>query len=55
MNEVNDPEIYFTLHLNGREEAVKVVEPQMDVSLPEDVRLVVKEKKSNEALPLAKS
>jgi hypothetical protein len=43
MNEVNDPGISFTLHLNGREEAVKVVEPQMDVPLPEDARLEVKE------------
>lgn len=44
--EFKDAPISFTLHLNGREEAVKVVEPEMDVPLPEDGRLVVKEKEA---------
>lgn len=35
--------ISFALQLDGREEAVKVVEPEMDVPLPEQGRLVVKE------------
>lgn len=47
MVELTDGPITFTLHLDGREEALKVVEPQMDVPLPEDGRLVVKE---NEAV-----
>jgi hypothetical protein len=47
MDELTDGPMTFTLHLDGREEAVKVVEPQMDVPLPEDGRLVVKE---NEAV-----
>ena len=41
-----DPEnvpVTFTLFLDGREIAVKVVEPEMDVPLPEDGRLVVEE------------
>lgn len=42
--EFKDAPITFTLHLNGREEAVKVVEPEMDVPLPEAGRLVIKEK-----------
>ena len=46
MVELKDGPITFTLHLDGREEAVKVVEPQMDVPLPEDGRLVVKEKEA---------
>jgi hypothetical protein len=40
---LNDGSISFTLHLDGREEAVKVVEPEMDVPLPEGGRLVVAE------------
>ena len=44
--EFKDSPITFTLHLDGREEAVKVVEPKMDVPLPEDGRLVVKEKEA---------
>jgi hypothetical protein len=44
MVELNDVPVTFTLHLDGREEAVKVVEPEMDVPLPENGRLVVKEK-----------
>jgi hypothetical protein len=43
MVELNDVPVTFTLHLDGREEAVKVIEPEMDVPLPEDGRLVVKE------------
>lgn len=42
--EFKDAPVTFTLHLNGREEAVKVVEPEIDVPLPKDGRLVVKEK-----------
>lgn len=44
--EFKDAPITFTLYLNGREEAVKVVEPEMDVPLPEDARLVIKEKEA---------
>ena len=44
MVELNNVPATFTLHLDGREETVKVVEPEMDVPLPEDGRLVVKEK-----------
>jgi hypothetical protein len=47
MVELKDGPISFTLHLDGREEAVKVVEPEMDVPLPEGGRLVVAE---NEAI-----
>lgn len=46
MVELKDGPITFTLHLDGREEAVKVVEPAMDVPLPEDGRLVVEEKEA---------
>jgi hypothetical protein len=46
MIELNDGPITFALHLDGRKEAVKVVEPEMDVPLPEGGRLVVKKKKS---------
>jgi hypothetical protein len=46
MVELNDVPVSFTLHLDGREEAVKVVEPEMDLPLPEDGRLVVKEKET---------
>lgn len=42
-NEFKDAPISFALHLNGREEAVKVVEPEMDIALPDEVQLVVKE------------
>jgi hypothetical protein len=45
--EFKDAPISFALHLNGREEAVKVVEPEMDIPLPDEGRLVVKE---NEAV-----
>lgn len=41
--EFKNAPIDFTLVLDGREEPVKVVEPEMDVPLPEDGRLVVKE------------
>jgi hypothetical protein len=43
MVEQKDGPITFTLHLDGREEPVKVVEPEMDVPLPEGGRLVVAE------------
>ncbi|MEJ2222264.1 MAG: hypothetical protein P8X80_15820 [Desulfobacterales bacterium] len=46
MVELNDVPVSFSLHLDGREEAVKVVEPEMDLPLPEDGRLVVKEKET---------
>jgi hypothetical protein len=42
--EFKDAPITFTLVLDGRKEAVKVVEPEMDVPLPDGGRLVVKEK-----------
>lgn len=35
--------VTFTMDLDGREIAVKVVEPEVDVPLPEDGRLVVEE------------
>ena len=41
--EFKDAPISFTLHLNGRKESIKLVEPEMDVSLPENGKLVVKE------------
>jgi hypothetical protein len=43
MVELKDGRITFTLYLDGREEPVKVVEPEMDVPLPEGGRLVVAE------------
>jgi hypothetical protein len=43
MAELKDGSIAFTLHLDGREEPVKVVEPEMGVPLPEGGRLVVAE------------
>jgi len=46
MVELKDGPVTFTLYLDGREEAVKVVEPAMDVPLPEDGRLVVEEKEA---------
>jgi hypothetical protein len=46
MVESKDAAVTFTLHLDGREEPVKVVEPEMDVPLPEDGRLVVKEEEA---------
>ena len=42
-----DVPVSFTLDLDGRKEAVKVVEPEMDVPLPEGCRLMVEE---NEAM-----
>ncbi|UCD78204.1 MAG: hypothetical protein JSW26_22770 [Desulfobacterales bacterium] len=36
-----DAPITFTLLLNGREEEVEIVEPEVDVPLPEESRLVV--------------
>jgi hypothetical protein len=44
--EFKNAPISFTLVLDGREEAVKVVEPEMDVPLPEGGRLVVEEKET---------
>ena len=41
--EFKDAPITFTLYSDGREEAIKVVEPEMDVPLPEGGRLVVAE------------
>ena len=46
MIKLNDEPVTFTRHLDGREEPVKVVEPEMDVPLPEDGRLVVEEKEA---------
>lgn len=42
--EFKDAPLAFTLHLNGREEEIKIVEPQIDVPLPVESRLVVREK-----------
>jgi hypothetical protein len=42
--EYKDAPLTFTLHLDGREEEIKIVEPQLDVPLPKGSRLVVKEK-----------
>ena len=44
--EFKDAPLTFTLHLNGREEEVKIVEPQIDIPLPEESRLVVREKEA---------
>jgi hypothetical protein len=41
--EPKDMNVSFTLDLDGREEAVKVVEPEVDVPLPEGGRLMVEE------------
>jgi hypothetical protein len=40
--EFKNESISFTLFLDGLEEKIKVVEPQMDVPLPEGAQLVVK-------------
>ncbi|MEJ2285735.1 MAG: hypothetical protein P8X85_19335 [Desulfobacterales bacterium] len=42
--EFKDAPLAFTLHVNGREEEIKVVEPEIDVALPKASRLVVREK-----------
>jgi hypothetical protein len=42
--EFKDAPLTFTLNINGREEEVKIVEPDMDLPLPEGSRLVVQEK-----------
>jgi hypothetical protein len=44
--EYKDAPLTFTLHLDEREEEIKVVEPQFDLPLPEGSRLVVSEKKA---------
>jgi hypothetical protein len=41
--EFKDTPLSFTLHMDGRKEAIKVVEPEMDVPLPENGQLVVAE------------
>jgi hypothetical protein len=41
--EYKDAPVRFTLVLNGREEPVKIVEPQIDLPLPEGCRLLVDE------------
>ena len=41
--EFKDAPISFTPHLNSRKEAIKLVEPEMNVSLPGNGKLVVKE------------
>jgi hypothetical protein len=40
--EFKDEPITFTLHLDGREEPIKVVEPEFDTPIPDESRLVVK-------------
>ena len=42
--EFKDVPVSFTLHLDRRQEAIKVVEPEMDFPLPEGGRLVVKDR-----------
>jgi hypothetical protein len=42
--EFKNAPLTFMLHVNGREEEVKIVEPEIDVPLPEESRLVVHEK-----------
>jgi hypothetical protein len=43
--EYKDAPITFTLHeVRGRQEEIKIVEPELDYPLPEDDRLVVAEK-----------
>jgi hypothetical protein len=39
--EFKDEPVKFTLHLDGREEPIKVVEPEFDTPIPDDSRLVV--------------
>ena len=46
MIEPNKVPVTFTLHLDGREEPVKVVETEVDVPLPEDGRLLVEEEEA---------
>jgi hypothetical protein len=41
--EFKDAPVSFMLHIDGRKEAIKVVEPEMDVPLPENGQLVVAE------------
>lgn len=42
--EFKDAPITFTLHLDGRKEEIKVVEPEVDFPIPEGGRLEVREK-----------
>ena len=42
--EFKNAPLTFMLHVNGREEEIKIVEPEIDVPLPEESRLVVYEK-----------
>jgi hypothetical protein len=44
--EFKDVPLTFTLLLNGREEKIKMVEPEVDFPLPEGGRLVVREKET---------
>jgi hypothetical protein len=44
--EFKDAPLTFTLLLNGREEEIKMVEPEVDFPLPKDGRLVVREKET---------
>jgi hypothetical protein len=44
--EFKDAPLTFTLNLNGREEEIKIVEPKIDVPLPGESRLVVREKEA---------
>jgi hypothetical protein len=41
--EYKDASVRFTLHLDGREEEIKVVEPKVDFPLPAGARLIVSE------------
>lgn len=44
--EFKDAPLAFTLQVNGREEEIKIVEPEIDVPLPKESRLVVREKEA---------
>jgi hypothetical protein len=48
--EYKDEPLAFTFHLNGREEKVKVTEPEVDVPMPEGSRLVVLDKDKDACL-----
>jgi len=43
--EFKDKPITFTLFLDGREEPIKLVEPEFDLPIPEESRLVVNDRK----------
>lgn len=44
--EFKDAPLTFSLHFNGKEQKIKIVEPKIDVPLPHGSRLVVSEKEA---------